>query len=49
MVTSPFSPRFLFKPPKNLFELMASRLGEAGAPGRAAKEMVALLEKSFKK
>ena len=30
-------------------DTMASRLGEAGAPGRAAKEMVALLEKSFKK
>ena len=31
------------------YDYMASRLGEAGAPGRAAKEMVALLEKSFKK
>lgn len=31
------------------YEYMASRLGEAGAPGRAAHEMVKLLKKRFKK
>jgi lipid-A-disaccharide synthase len=31
------------------YEYMASRLGEAGAPVHAAREMVALLKKRFKK
>ena len=31
------------------YEYMASRLGEAGAPERAAKKMTALLKKRFKK
>ncbi len=31
------------------YEYMASRLGETGAPGRAAHEMVELLKKHFKK
>ena len=30
------------------YEYMASRLGEAGAPVHAAREMVALLKKRFK-
>ena len=31
------------------YEYMASRLGEAGAPAHAARKMVALLKKRFKK
>ena len=31
------------------YEYMASRLGEAGAPERAARKMTALLKKRFKK